>query len=219
MNEDKTFKGQLKDEYALSCFRKHWIKILPSLFIIPVLFALLATGATLMTIVRIENTAAAVFLACAFALVNYLMHRQFFIIFNYYLRTVVITNHRIITVDKSIYFRDSVDSIDLSRIQDVHKKQNGIVENILDYGSLEIVLSGSHSVVTIDCIPKPDMCFKKINRVKQSYLPSRNDDVLVGDMANPPLTEEDLVGEMKENFIGGIDETRTRDLLRDRQAL
>jgi len=103
-----------------------------------------------------------------FGFVFYLLHRQYMTIFYYYLHTVIITNQRIVDVDKSIFFRDSKDSVDLSKIQDIQKRQNGIPANIFNYGTLSIVLSGTHSEVNLTLVPKPDYYFKRINVVKQS---------------------------------------------------
>ncbi len=96
-----------------------------------------------------------------------LLHYEFIKIFYYHLHTVVITNMRLVIVDKSIYFRDSRESIDLSKIQDVNKKQNGLFPTLLNYGVLVITLAGSDTLVTIDHVPTPDHYFKRINKVKQ----------------------------------------------------
>ena len=115
----------------------------------------------------------------AFLLIGYLavlffIHRQFMAIFYYLLRTVMITNYRIVEIDRSVFFRDSKDSIDLSKIQDIKKIQNGILENILNFGTLRIVLSGTHISANITSVPRPDYQFKKINAVKQQFLHSEH---------------------------------------------
>ena len=121
------------------------------------------------------------------------IYRQFLAIFQYFLHCVLITNYRIVDVDKSVFFRDSKDSVDLARVQDIRKIQNGVFENVLHFGTLVIILSGTHATVTIDLVPRPDYQFKKINKVKQLALSHRH----------RPLPAEPVVEATEPTRVGG----------------
>ena len=61
----------------------------------------------------------------------YIVHRIFLDIFHFYLHTVIITNYRIVEVDRSVLFKDSKTSIDLTNVQDIQKRQSGLMETLL----------------------------------------------------------------------------------------
>ena len=204
----RNFKGQIESEVVLTSFRKHWIQIVPSLLILPLLLSLLVAGFFALGELSDLNPAGQVAVVVAYLMLLFFLHRQFMSIFHWYMHTVIVTNFRIVDVDKSVYFNDSKDSVDLSKVQDIQKRQNGVLENVFNFGSLHIVLSGTHASVELTCIPRPEQQFKRIHMVKQQFS-SRP-------YPSPPLQ---LPDESVGHDIGGIDGTRTRDLLRDRQAL
>lgn len=158
---NRNFKGQFSDEVVLCFFRKHWIAVLPRIMSLGILLFVLGLGIFYFKALATQELFVKTLIVTTHILVTYLIHRQFLSIFQYFLHCVMITNYRIVDVDKSVFFRDSKDSIDLSKIQDVRKVQNGIFENILRFGSLKIVLSGTHASVNIDLVPRPDYHFKK----------------------------------------------------------
>lgn len=165
-----SFKGQLPDEEVLFFFRMHWSKVLPGLLL--VFLFLLITAAIFIFAKPIYALDYSVhelkwIILLSLSLLMGLLHYEFIKIFYYHLHTAVVTNMRLVIVDKSIYFCDSRESIDLSKIQDVNKKQNGLFPTILNYGELIITLAGSDTLVTIDHVPTPDHYFKRINKVKQ----------------------------------------------------
>ena len=165
----KNFKGQLDDEIVQFFFRRHWSKILTNLFMIFIIIACFIT-AFLFGLVELKgqdlhNLKWAILIAIT--TLTGLLHFQFSKIFNYHLHTVVVSNMRLVIVDKSIFFRDSRDSIDLMKIQDVNKKQNGLLPTLLNYGTLEVTMMGSDKPVIIDLVPTPDHYFKRMNKIKQ----------------------------------------------------
>lgn len=165
-----SFKGQLSDEQVLFFFRMHWTKVLPSLLFV-ILF-LLIIAAIIVGAKPLYSLGYSVhdlkwIILTLLTLLTGVVHYEFIKIFYYHLHTVVVTNMRLVIVDKSIYFRDSRESIDLSKIQDVNKKQNGLFPTIFNYGELIITLAGSDTLVTVDHVPTPDHYFKRINKVKQ----------------------------------------------------
>lgn len=171
MNNKKNFKGQLDDEEVIFFFRRHWSKIFSNLIAIFVIFlcfisvVLFASG--IFQIKGQDVHSMKWILLILLTILTWLLHFQFSKIFYYHLHTVVVTNMRLVIVDKSIFFRDSRDSIDLLKIQDVNKKQNGLLPTILNYGTLEITLSGSDVPLVIDLVPTPDHYFKRLNTIKQ----------------------------------------------------
>lgn len=167
MNNRKNFKGQFEDEVVLCFFRKHWIAIVPRGLAIAGLLFVIGLGFVYFQTLAKQELFIKGLVIFFYLTVTYLVHHNFMKIFHYFLHSVMITNYRIVDVDKSVFFIDSKDSVDLANVQDVRKEQNGIFENILNFGTLVIVLSGTHASVNINLVPRPDYQFKKINKVKQ----------------------------------------------------
>lgn len=163
---DQNFKGQLTGESVVCVFRRHWIAVFNTLLSLLGLFIALFILFLNLPKLLGETGYWSLVLGCAFLALHALIHRQFLIIFRYFLSTVVITDHRVVVVDKSVFFKDSKNSIDLATIQDIQKTQNGFFENFFNYGSLVFVLSGSSETTTIDLVPRPDYQYKKINQMK-----------------------------------------------------
>ncbi|MBU0981943.1 hypothetical protein KKC94_04600 [Patescibacteria group bacterium] len=179
MTEGVSFKGQLSDEEVICTFRKHWISVLPrlsALFVLVVVTAIVIFFLGDLARFAKEEIAVRIGVIFGFVLLVGLVHNHFMGIFHYYLRTVQITSLRVVDVDRSIYFRDSKDSIDLAKIQDIQKHQNGILENILDFGSFNITLSGTHTSMNIKLVPHPEHYYKIIHRAKRDYIQRRQAD-------------------------------------------
>ena len=165
----KNFKGQLDDEEVHFFFRRHWSKIFANataIFVILLVIAIMPFSGFFHFNGQDIHSLKWVILI-ALTVLTGLSHFQFSKIFYYHLHTVVITNMRLVIVDKSIFFRDSRDSIDLMKIQDVNKKQNGLLPTLLNYGTLEVTLMGSDKPLIIDLVPTPDHYFKRLNKIKQ----------------------------------------------------
>jgi hypothetical protein len=209
----KNFKGQFDDEVVLCFFRKHSIQIISRVFSIALLLFLLGLGLRFFVLLTSQTVFVSSLVVFAHVIVTYMIHRQFLAIFRYFLHTILITNYRIVDVDKSVFLRDSKDSVDLSSVQDIRKEQNGFFANVLDYGTLVIVLSGTHASVNIDLVPRPGYHFKKMTKVKQAVLEHRHARPMPLDLSRhveqpqqevffkpPSETEEDYV-ELLEKTI------------------
>lgn len=117
-------------------------------------------------------------------LLTQVIHYLFLAIFRYYLSTVIITNVRIIILDKSVFFRDSSTTVDLTKIQDIKKTQTGFFHYLFKFGAIKLDLSGGDPI-EINLVPQPDFYFKKMNEVKKSLSPSGQS---TPDPASPPVT-------------------------------
>jgi hypothetical protein len=170
---DFHFKGQLEEE-ELECFyRHHWIILMAPLMLYGVFLVFFTLFLIFMEGNPIVDKNAAIFeilLIMGFLFSTYYVHRFFIHIYNYFLDVVIITNYRIVDLNKTIILRDTKEVIDLAKIQDVLKKQDGLIRNILSYGKLTITLSSSSVIKTLHFVPNPDFHFRVINRKKRDYI-------------------------------------------------
>jgi membrane protein YdbS with pleckstrin-like domain len=82
--------------------------------------------------------------------------RLFSVWTDYYLDTWIVTTKRIIDIDQEGFFRRSVGSFPIVRIQDVSFRQDGVLASLLDYGTLHVETAGSNTEeFRIEHIPNP----------------------------------------------------------------
>ncbi|NCN52390.1 PH domain-containing protein [Candidatus Parcubacteria bacterium] len=62
---------------------------------------------------------------------------------NYYLDLVTITNRRVIVINQKGFFRRSLSSFRLERLQDMNVEINGLIETMLDFGELHAETAGA----------------------------------------------------------------------------
>lgn len=175
-NTNKHFKGQQKDEVVLCFTRKHWVVLLGNIavfltavcaiagffvFIPKDFLKALFTSATYRTLAFV-----------AICILTYYLHRFFLRFFNYYLKTFIITNSRLLKLNQTIYLRNIRDSIDLNQIQDIEIHQEGLIRTLFNYGDLIITLSASTEAKRIRFVPNPEYFFKKINKTRAQNVKS-----------------------------------------------
>jgi hypothetical protein len=202
---EKSFKGQLKGEEVVCWFRRHWLMVFPRalLFISLIGLSMTLIGLFFVSPERFQSTQFSITFVIAMLVVHYLIHRTFFSICQFYFKRVFISNYRVVMIDRSLFFTNEQISIDLDKIQDIHVIQNGILQSFLNFGELVIVLSAANEEIHISRVPRPHHQFKMLHHVKKSFWQFYHR----GGAHN------------LEHKNGGMDGTRTRDLLRDRQAL
>lgn len=170
-NKDLHFKGQYADEVVIAFFREHWITLLPHI-VVHVVFA--ACIVTLFLnffdalLAFFSTPIGEIVLIAAVLVSSYFIHAFYIRLINYFLNMVIISNIRIVEIQKMVFIKDLQISLDMSMIQDVEKKQNGIIKNILNFGELTVVLSSSDTR-TIRFVPNPNFHFRLINRLKLEY--------------------------------------------------
>lgn len=176
-NKDRHFKGQLDTEVVQCFYRKHWIVLMKDILG----FALFIT---ILTFVISQFKGIYVFFSqdsffitfLAFSIVGLFtifIHKFFLRLIRYYLDIAIITNYRIVNIDKSLYLRDSKDAVDLPKIQDIQTSQHGIMKKIFNFGELVITLSSTSTTKTLDFVPNPSYHFRKINTLKRDYIKER----------------------------------------------
>lgn len=176
-NTDKHFPGQNKNEELLLYTRLHPIILLPHLMGFVASLTLLPMIVYAIKSMEVESgtsLTSAIFLFLFFVYAYY-FHRFFLRIFNYYLSVIVLTNFRIIQLKKSVFLHNSKDTIDLYKIQDLKKDQNGLLSTLFDYGTVTIEVSAIHETKKLKYIPRPEEWFQVLNEAKRKYIDRRRD--------------------------------------------
>lgn len=173
MNEhlDKYFKGQQTNETFVCFFRHHWITLAReflyfSIFMLIVIFTVVKLD-SIKEILQGDRTMK-LFFATGFLIGTIYLHRFFIKLLNYFLDIGIITDMRIIDHQKTLFFHDNMDSIDMSQIQNIEKIQQGLLPTILGYGDIKIFLTASSIAKTFNYVPNAKFHFRCMNRQKEA---------------------------------------------------
>jgi membrane protein YdbS with pleckstrin-like domain len=163
-----------RNEHTVITVRRHWFVLFVELFgLVVLLFAPLVLGyvyvalATMSPVLSLPlfaiPTATYIFLGSVWTFLMWV--RLFSIWTDYYLDTWIVTTKRIIDIDQEGYFKRSVGSFPIIRIQDVSFRQDGVLASLLDYGTLHVETAGSNTEeFRIENIPNPRKLRDIINK-------------------------------------------------------
>ena len=182
-HKDRFFRGQGHEEHVLAFCRRHWPGLIFEITgfviaIIAIIFFVL-----FYTLIRQALSPALynfIIFTCAPLLIYY-FHRFFLILFRHHLTVIIITNIRILSITKSIYFINEKETVDLLMIQDVHKYQSGFFENMFNFGDLYITLASSAAGIRLKLIPNPEFHLRLINKAKHEAMEHQNTEIATGE--------------------------------------
>ncbi len=170
-NRDKYFKGQQTNEILICFFRKHWITLIKEfLYFVIFMFIVFFVLRYIDTIqsVLIGNRELKLFFLTGFIIATFCIHRFFVKMLNYFVYIGLITNLRVIDHQKSLFFNDSVDAVDMAQIQNTERIKEGVFPNILGYGDIKIFLNASSGIKTFETIPNVRFHFRCLSRQKEA---------------------------------------------------
>lgn len=195
--KDLHFKGQYADEQVEAFFRAHWITLVPGIiahFFFLIVIAVVFGNFSSEIAAFFRTSIGEIVLILSVFLLTYFIHNFFIKLINHFLNTVILTNLRIVEIQKMIFVKDLQISLDLRMVQDVKKLQNGILENVVNFGELIFMMSSS-DVRVIKFVPNPNFHFRLINRVKLEAVQKR-----IGDKNNTRSHQSILF----ENFTSNV---------------
>lgn len=96
---------------------------------------------------------------------------------DYYLDVLVVTNHRLVITNQKGFWRRSLSSFRLERLQEVNVEIDGIVPTLLDFGTLRAETAGhGEEEFHMDSLPNPRALKEKIMGAveqRENTVPSR----------------------------------------------
>ncbi len=173
------FRGQQLAEKVLCFCRKHPIVLLRPLLLTTGIMSTLTSAIVLL--IRVPTNANGggeewplrMLLVGCFLLMTIAHHGFFFRLFQHYLGIVILTNYRVIDLEKSVFIQDDKEMVDLHEIQDIKKRQDGLWANLLDYGDIAITTASTSSSMILHDLPHPDYYLNRINEGKRHYIQDR----------------------------------------------
>lgn len=148
-----SFQAKDRDETFQFYYHQHWIRLCWPFFWLVIwnlliigMVAVMATE-TLFAEPRTRHTML-IILTTFFVLAHFEFLARFY---HYLLYVIVVTDKRIHRIKKTLLTMDDHESTDLWVLQDIHKRQHGIIQNLLGYGSL--ILQAQDTEVRIHFTP------------------------------------------------------------------
>lgn len=144
--------------------RAHWIRLVPQ----SLLCALLACAGGFIAVLGVlvfpvlSVGAAAYVLGAAVLLFTY--HKFFHMALSERLRSILVTNKRVIYLYPQLFFAENEYEIPLRRITDVSVQKVGLMRNLLDFGTLCFEAPGAQGAVRrcIPYVPHPELVAERI---------------------------------------------------------
>ncbi len=147
--------------------RRHWFKVVVqtlSLFF-SLLIPLIATS----VLTAIPNPSqefgnlTILSIICILAWFFIVWNLAFIVWTNHFLDVLVITNKQIIDIEQVGLWNRDISTLQLSKVQDISSKTEGLIASILNYGDLEIQSAGSLTNFIVTEVQRPDLLRQKIN--------------------------------------------------------
>jgi hypothetical protein len=158
------FQGMDASEQFAFFFRQHWIRVLwPFL---RMLGGTILLGSAIGFVAFSANDDATRHAALIGLLVLFLGLQAAFLVrfYRHFLYVIIVTNRKIHRIKKTFLAVDDHQSIDLGSLQDIHKSQHGIVQNLFGFGTL--TLEAQESVLKIHFVPKISKQYEAMLRLQ-----------------------------------------------------
>ncbi len=157
-----TFPGQASGEVFQFYFRQHWMRLGRMMQLLVVGVLVYAASLWLMLGMPEDGTRQTLLIciAAGFILLNLVILARFYI---YFLYVVVVTDQKVHRIKKTLVAVDDRLSIDFWSLNDITKRQHGIVQNIFGFGT--VVLHGGEQL-KIHFVPKIGKEIEQLSRLR-----------------------------------------------------
>jgi membrane protein YdbS with pleckstrin-like domain len=150
------FDWQDDDEVTILFSTKHWIALARALRL-PIVLGLIGLVATAIYVgsAGLGNILAAALAVVAGSLWALTVFLAVYDFFDWRNDSYIITNRRVLHVERVLLLREDRDEAPIDRVQDVQLKQRGVLANLLKYGDLLIQTAAATERIMFTDIPHP----------------------------------------------------------------
>ena len=161
-----------KNEEMLRVVHSHWFILLSDIFLLIFSLAIPLVLLILLNIVSITKTFS--FTGSAFAAGGFFFSSWVLIVWmfawkiwtDYYLDVLIVTNRRIFNIDQKGFFHRESGSFRIDRIQNITIDQKGIIQTLLNFGTVHIETAGENEDFVASYIGNPYAIKKFINELQ-----------------------------------------------------
>jgi len=164
---DLDFQGKHAGETFQFQFHQHWIRMVWPVVKLLIWNALIfGIGYSIFYMTFIEDALTRRIALSMLTLFFVLAHFEFLVRFyRYLLYVVVITDKKVHRIKKTLITLDDHLSVDLWMMQDIEKCQKGIIQNILQFGT--IILEVQDTVMRLHFVPRIGQKYEKIMYLRE----------------------------------------------------
>ncbi len=180
------FPGRNAGEHLQFYFRHHWIRSVMMLLRTVIFTVLILLGGWALFPLAPEARTGTwhplllILIGCLCILqLDFLLR-----FYGHFLRLVIISDQSIHRIRKTLVAFDDHEVIDLASLQDVQKVQNGVLQNMLGYGT--IVLKAQHSIMKIHFTPNIARTHRWIMELREE---ARRRSTAANSVYDPPVHE------------------------------
>ncbi len=156
-------------ERTIAIFRRHPLTVLPGLTLLPLTVFLGSSGLTwLLASSGALGPAALTFLAILTLAATAAAAAYAF--YDYWYDCLVVTNRRVMNVERKPWIDERRSAARLDRVQDVRFVQPSLLARLLDYGNISVQTAGARGKLGFDRVRQPrrarDLIFEQANRAR-----------------------------------------------------
>lgn len=166
-NSGYLFQAKDRDETFQFYYHQHWIRLFWPFCQLLLWNALLIAVAIAMFTGTLFSEPGSRRLTLFILTVFFLFAHFAFLtrLYRYLLYVIVVTDKRIHRIKKTLLTLDDHESTDLWVLQDIHKRQHGLVQNLLRYGSL--ILQAQETEVRIHFTPNINKRYEAVAHLRE----------------------------------------------------
>lgn len=141
-----SFQGKDPQEQFRFYFRQHWIRLLWP-FTRTVLLSVLIGAAGWTALGQqagADATTRHILTTLIFALFCAVQFQFLMRFYRYFLYVVIVSDRSVHRIKKTLLTMDDHENIDLAVLQDIHKSQHGVIQNMLGFGTLYLEAQDTH---------------------------------------------------------------------------
>lgn len=149
------FDWQKADEVTIFFSNKHWMALVDALRL-PVFLALLGLVATVVYVsAALGNLPALVLMVAAGTSLAFTVLLFVYRVLDWRNDDYIITNRRVLHIERVLLLRESRDEAPIERVQDVLAKQEGVFANLFDFGDVIIQTAAATERIVFADVPQP----------------------------------------------------------------
>jgi hypothetical protein len=162
MPHEILFPSQRPDEKIVLVVREHWFR----LFVKVLIIALLSLLPWLFRILLIDTDVlngelvSQIFAVITNVFYLGLLLALFVVFVLYYLNLHIVSENRVVDIDQVGLLSHEVSELNIETIEDVTSQTNGLIGNLLNYGTVYIQTAGATERFEFDNVPKPEAIAK-----------------------------------------------------------
>ncbi len=151
---DLNFQGKDQEEQFQFYYHQHWIRLFwPMLRFLLWNVLIIGSCILMLTSVQFDDPLTRRTVLTLLTIFLLLAHFEYLVrLYHYLLYVIVVTDKRVHRIKKTLLTLDDHQSTDLWVLQDIDKRQHGLIQNLLGFGS--IILEAQDTQVRIHFTPR-----------------------------------------------------------------